>query len=108
ANRGLRIGEIFGQRPIGGKQFAQGNVAAGAEVADFLVGEDSRAAPGENVAAAQGDGAFFAGVEPGADGVAMKVREMSAAAERLAEVADEGNFFLRGFNYLFIMRKADR
>src|ERR1700733_3371422 len=90
SNRRLWIGKILRQRPIGRKQFTDGNVAALTELADFVIGEDSCLCPKENVMAVKSNNTIRARIKPGADGAAVQLAQMSAAAEQLAKIANQG------------------
>lgn len=90
ANGRFRVGESFGEGPVGWGKGFQRNGLFMFKVADFLVGEIAPICPGEDVMVVECDGSAGAGIAPGADGGAMKCCEMRAAAEQAAEIAGEG------------------
>ena len=72
---------------MGGSEDLHGNGAGSAEVADFLVGQDSSGHPGKQIAGVERPALVWAGVGPGSDGGAMQFAEMCGAVDEPAEIA---------------------
>ena len=82
-------GEAIGQRPLRREQVTDRDRALLPQLADFLVGEDARSRPREDLAAVHFDVPAGAGVMPRTDRQSMQIGQVRPAAEGSAEVAGE-------------------